>query len=32
MVAGVRGYLRSRQKTPEVVMRYFQHPSVAYAA
>jgi hypothetical protein len=32
MVAGVRGYLRSRQKTSEVVMRYFQHPSVAYAA
>ena len=32
MVAGVRGYLRSTQKNPEVVMRYFQHPSVAYAA
>ena len=32
MVAGVRGYLRSKQKTPEVVKRYFQHPSVAYAA
>jgi len=28
MVAGVRGYLRSRQKNPEVVMRYFRHPSV----
>ena len=32
MVAGVRGYLRSRQKKPGVIMRYFQHPSVAYAA
>ena len=32
IVAGVRGYLRPRQKTPEMVMRYFQHPSVAYAA
>jgi hypothetical protein len=32
MVAEVRGYLRSRQKTPEVVLQYFQHPFVAYAA
>lgn len=32
MVSGVRSYLRSRQKSPGVVRRFFQHPSVTYAA
>ena len=32
MVAGVRGFLRSMQKTTELVMRYFQYSAVAYAA
>lgn len=32
MVDDVRGYLRSTQKLPHLVARYFRHPSVAYAA
>jgi len=31
MMADVRGYLRSTQKQPEVVKRYFEAPSVRYA-
>ena len=31
MIAGVRTYLRSTQKHPEVVRNYFQPPSVQYA-
>lgn len=32
MVAGIRGYLRSTQKQPEIVKRYFHAESVRYAA
>jgi len=32
MISGVRNYLRSRQHSPNVVINYFKHPSVAYAA
>ena len=31
MMADVRGYLRSTQKQPDVVMSYFEAPSVRYA-
>jgi transposase len=31
MIADVRGYLRSTQKQPEIVRRYFHAPSVQYA-
>jgi len=31
MIADVRGYLRSTQKQPEIVKRYFHAPSVQYA-
>jgi transposase len=32
MVQGVRGYLRSRQRQPHIVRKYFEAKSVAYAA
>jgi hypothetical protein len=32
MIANVRGYLRSTQKTPQVVRNYFQAKPVRYAA
>lgn len=32
MIAGVRGYLRSTQRQPEIVKRYFHAESVRYAA
>lgn len=32
MVAGVRGYLRSTQRRPDIVKRYFHAESVRYAA
>lgn len=32
MVAGVRGYLRSTQRQPDIVRRYFHAESVRYAA
>jgi len=32
MISGVRGYLRSTQRRPEIVRNYFRHPDVAYAA
>lgn len=32
MIAGVRGYLRSTQRRPEIVKRYFHAESVRYAA
>lgn len=32
MVSDVRGYLRSTQKQPQLVLNYFQHETVAYAA
>jgi hypothetical protein len=31
MISGVRIYLRSRHHSPNVVINYFIHPSVAYA-
>jgi transposase len=32
LLANVRGYLRSTQRRPKKVRRYFHHPSVCYAA
>jgi transposase len=32
MEADVRAYLRSTQRTPAVVRRFFRHPKVSYAA
>ena len=32
LMANVRGYLRSTQRQPQKVRRYFHHPSVCYAA
>lgn len=32
LIANVRGYLRSRQKQPGIVKKYFDKPSVSYAA
>jgi transposase len=32
LMANVRGYLRSTQRRPQKVRRYFHHPSVRYAA
>jgi len=31
MMANVRGYLRSTQRQPHIVQRYFHAPSVRYA-
>lgn len=32
LLRGLRSYLRSTQRQPHIIARYFQHPSVAYAA
>jgi len=32
MISGVRSYLRSTQRQPEIVKSYFQAESVRYAA
>ncbi|HUE12797.1 MAG TPA: hypothetical protein VMR25_01420, partial [Planctomycetaceae bacterium] len=32
MIDNLRSYLRSTQRQPQVVINYFQHESVSYAA
>ena len=32
MITDLRSYLRATQRRPEIVKRYFEHPSVCYAA